>query len=93
MLFFMKVCMKINFKISSGIKTLPVDLVFSSWVKIIKEAPIITRSENSKSSKGISFLFNSKVQIFSTKSVSVFFMFTCVHYPFPIFGWLCYRMW
>ena len=35
------------------------------------------------------FLWNSKGDIFFQK-VSVFLMFTCVHYSFPIFDWLCF---
>ena len=38
-----------NFQIYSGRKTLPADQVFSSWVNVMKKAPIINRSTNSNS--------------------------------------------
>ena len=63
--------------------------MFSSWVHVIEKAPIINCSLNSKSLKGMYFfLRNSKVEIFQESQC--FFMFTCVHYSFPIFDWLCF---
>ena len=58
--------MEFNFKISSGIKTLPIDRVFSSWIHVIKKAPIIICSRNSKSLTGIYFFFQVEI---SRKSV------------------------
>ena len=69
--------MEFNFLISSGIKTLPIDPVFSGWVIVIKKAPVIYRSRNSKSLKGIFFFF--EIRYFEIKTL-----------PFdPVFsGWV-----
>ena len=68
---------------------LPVDPVFSSWVNVIKKAPVINLSRNSKSLKGIHFFFETGKLIF-LKSNSVFFLFTCVYYSFLIVSWRCF---
>ena len=41
-----------DFKISCGIKILPMDPVFSSWVNVIKKALVINRSRIVKELKG-----------------------------------------
>ena len=46
---FLVLKVEFNFQISGEIKTLPIDPVFSSWVKVIKKALIINRSRNAKS--------------------------------------------
>ena len=65
--------------------TLPIDPVFSSWVLVIKKAPIKNCSRNSKSLKCICFSFEIRKLSFFFSRKSVFFMFICVHYSFPIF--------
>ena len=59
-------------KVSQRKKTLPIDPVFSSWVHVIKKAPIINCSRNSKSLKGIYFSLKFESQVFSRKSVFFF---------------------
>ena len=63
--------LKFTQKIFSGMKILPVNLVFSSWVNAIKKVPIINRSRNSKSLKGIYFFEIGKL-IFFPQSVFVY---------------------
>ena len=73
----------------SEIRTLPIDPVFSSWAHVIKKAPVINCSRNSESLKRIYFFFEIR-KFF--KKFSGFLMFTCAHYSFPIFDWLCLKM-
>ena len=61
----------------SAIKTLRNDQVFSSWVYVIKKAPIINCSRSSMSLKGIFFSFEIRNLRFF-KKVTVFFMFLCL---------------
>ena len=77
--------MEFNFKISSRIKILPIDPLFSSWVNVIKKAPIINRSRNSNSLKGISFFFEiRKLRFF--KKVGVFHLIVLC---FIIYLYIC----
>ena len=74
----------------SEIKTLPIDPVFSIWVHVINKAPNIIVQKIRRASKHLFFFF--EIWKFFFKKVSGFLMFTCVHYSFPIFDWLCLKI-
>ena len=64
-------------------KTLPVDTVFSIWIDS-QVSQIVLEIQRLKGH--LFFLSNSKVEIFSRKSV-FFSMFIGVQYSFQIFDW------
>ena len=61
-----------NFEISSGIKTLPIDPVFSSWFKLIKKSANHKMLKKLTELKGAFIFFFEIREIFSTKSVFLF---------------------
>ena len=63
-----------NFYISSGIKTLPFDPAFSSWVYVIRKAPIINRSRTQRALR-LSIFFFEIDQLKALEKTRVFFSF------------------